>query len=267
MNVTAVGAHQDDVELFCLGTLLRCAARGDVVSHVVVTSGDKGGHFMPEATPAEVAAVRDAEAAAVAEATGASYLNLGGPDGFLRDDEHHRVALADALRRFGTDLLLAPPPVDYNADHVAASQLCFQACLLAAMPTLETAHPPLARSPALFYADAICGQEPNCHVDVSAVFARKLELLALHRSQLAILGSFGSDADLLACAEVVGRYRGLQAGVAYAEAFTRAAAWPRIGVDRSLPEGADLPARADVATAAAAQSAGSVSAPTASSGR
>jgi len=237
MNVTAVGAHQDDIELFCLGTLLHCRARGDRVSHVVITNGDKGGHLMPEVAHARVAEIRDAEAAAVAEAIGATYTNLGGADGFLCDDEPRRRALAEVLRRDRTELLIAPPPVDYNADHVAASQICFQACLLAAMPTLESDHPPLARSPALYYADAIAPQSPTDHVDVSAVFERKLELLALHRSQLAILGSFGSSSDLLACAEVIGRYRGLQAGVAYAEAFTRASSWPRLPGDRTLPSG------------------------------
>ena len=48
MNIVCVGAHQDDVELNCLGTLLRYVERGDVrITNVTVSNGDKGGNFDP----------------------------------------------------------------------------------------------------------------------------------------------------------------------------------------------------------------------------
>ena len=81
MNVVCVGAHQDDIEINCVGTLIKYQARGDVnITNVVISNGDKGAQYEPSIPYEEVSAMRNAEATAVAEALGGRYISLGQSD-------------------------------------------------------------------------------------------------------------------------------------------------------------------------------------------
>ena len=131
MNIVCVAAHQDDVELHCLGTLLKYVALGGVfITNVTVSNGDKGAQYDPAMPYAEVAAMRIAEATALAVALGGRYICMGQSDEYIRDTDEARNQLVEILRAAKADLVFAPPPVDYNTDHMAASQLAFHACLL-----------------------------------------------------------------------------------------------------------------------------------------
>jgi LmbE family N-acetylglucosaminyl deacetylase len=236
MNVVSIAAHQDDIELHCLGTLLKYRARGDVtLTNVVITNGDKGAQHDPAMPYAEVAAIRRAEATAVAAALGGRYICLDQPDEYLKDTDEVRTQLADILREARADVILAPPPVDYNLDHTISSQIAFQASMLAAVRSIHTAHDPLQHYPVVYYMDAICGLDwqPTHYVDISAVFAEKCDLLRLHRSQM--LNMERSGWNLVQYAQIVGAFRGLQCGVAYAEGFKPALAFPRVAPGCPLP--------------------------------
>src|SRR5438067_13645417 len=84
MNVGSIMAHQDD-EMRCLGTMLKCRARGDRLCFVTLTDGSKGFVQNPSISRAEAAAIRDVEMRAVANAVDAEYVNLGEQDEFLYD--------------------------------------------------------------------------------------------------------------------------------------------------------------------------------------
>ncbi|MEN6533001.1 MAG: PIG-L family deacetylase [Bryobacteraceae bacterium] len=237
MNIVCVGAHQDDIELHCIGTLLRYRQRGDVsITNVTVSNGDKGAQYDPSMPYAEVAAMRIGEATAVAEALGGRYICMGQSDEYIRDTDEARNRLTDIMREAKADVVLTPPPVDYNTDHMAASQIAFHACLLAPVRTIFTDHDPLAVSPALYYTDPIGGLEfqPTHYVDITDVFERKCELLSLHKSQMRNMQKFGGW-DLIKYSRIVGAFRGLQCGVEYAEAFKPALAWPRVRPGSLLP--------------------------------
>jgi LmbE family N-acetylglucosaminyl deacetylase len=237
MNVVSVGAHQDDIELNCLGTLIKYQQRGDVtITNVVISNGDKGAQFDPTMPYEKIAAIRNAEATAVAEALGGRYICLGQSDEYIRDTDEARNRLTDILREARADLVFCPPPVDYNTDHMVAGQIAFHACLLSAVRTIFTDHDPLPVGPAVFYMDAITGLEwqPSHYVDISAVFERKCALAALHKSQMANMQTSGGW-DLIKYSKIVGAFRGLQCGVDYAEAFKPALAWPRLRSGNWLP--------------------------------
>jgi LmbE family N-acetylglucosaminyl deacetylase len=237
MNVVSVGAHQDDIELHCLGTLVKYQARGDVtITNVVISNGDKGAQFDPAMPYEKVAAMRNAEASAVAEGLGGRYICLGQSDEYIRDTDEARNQLTDILRAAKADVVLCPPPVDYNTDHMVASQLAFHACLLSSVRTIFTDYDPLTSCPAVFYMDPIAGLEwqPSHYVDISAVFDRKCELLALHKSQMLNMQTSGGW-DLIRYSRIMGAFRGLQCGVDYAEAFKPALAWPRTKPGYWLP--------------------------------
>jgi N-acetylglucosamine malate deacetylase 1 len=230
MNIVAIGAHQDDIEVSCLGTLILYRELHDAsITHVTISTGELGGQAHPDLPLSEIAAIRSSEAQAVAGALGARYVCLDQPDMYVRDTDLARDRLTEVLREARADLVLAPPPVDYHLDHVAVSQLAFHATLAASHRSLARGRQPLPRTPALYYVDTVAGLgwEPSVYVDITPVFARKCELLALHSSQMEATREVGGW-DLVRYVEIENGFRGLQSGVAYAEAFTPARAWPRL---------------------------------------
>ena len=237
MNIVCIAAHQDDIELHCLGTLIKYRNRGNAaITNVVISNGDKGGQFDPSLSYAEVAAIRQREATAVAEALGGRYVCLGQEDEYIRDTDAARNQLVDLLREAKADIVFAPPPVDYNTDHTVASQLAFHAAMLAGVRTIFTEHEPLEAYPPVFYMDPVTGLDwqPTHYVDITDVFERKCELLRLHESQMLNMQTSGGW-DLVKYSRIVGAFRGLQCGVEYAEAFKPSLAWPRLRPGNWLP--------------------------------
>jgi N-acetylglucosamine malate deacetylase 1 len=235
LSVVAVNAHPDD-EMSCLGTLLKCRDRGDRVTLVAVSRAEKGGGFDPTIPDEEVAAMRQREAERVAEGLGATYVCLGADDGLIRDEPDLRMALVSVLRRVSADVILTAPPVDYSMDHVTTGRIATQAALLSAVPPHRRGEPALERPPAMFHMDTITGLDfqPWVYVDITAQFERKCELLRLHGTQMLSQKQFVGW-DLVTHAEVVGRFRGLQAGVGYAEGFQPVLRNPLIRPGMLLP--------------------------------
>lgn len=229
MNIVAVGAHPDDIEICAGGTLLRWASEPSHRVTVVVLSDGTGGSVSSE-TPAEsIASTRANEARDAAKLMGADFVGLGMPDGRLVDSDDSRMALVEVLRRTHADVVLGPPLDDYNADHVAVAHAVNTACLWSCVPAFASESPALTRVPALWCFDSIGGrgEQPEVYVDISDVFDRKLELLHRHESQFALTTRL-LGADLADIVQRTNAFRGLQAGVAYAEGFRAARDWPRI---------------------------------------
>jgi N-acetylglucosamine malate deacetylase 1 len=237
MNIVCVAAHQDDIEVQCLGTLLKYQKQGGhTFTNVVLSNGDKGAQYDIHMPYAEIARIRAGEATAVAQALGGRYVSLNLPDEYIRDTDETRNWLVDVLREAKADLVFTLPPVDYNTDHMVSGQITFHAVMLAAVKTIFTDHAPLAKTPPLYYMDAIMGLEwqPTHYVDISDVFERKCELCRLHESQMVNSRVWGGM-DLVKLSQVVGAFRGMQCGVEYAEAFKPALAWPRVHPGNWLP--------------------------------
>src|SRR6185295_8485845 len=84
MNIVSIMAHQDD-EMRCLGTMLKCRARGDQLAFVTLTDGAGGFVHRPQITRADAARIRHDEMSAVAQAVDADFINLAELDEFLYD--------------------------------------------------------------------------------------------------------------------------------------------------------------------------------------
>ncbi len=237
LNIVSIAAHQDDIELGCLGTLIKYQQRGNcTITNVTLTNGDKGSQHDPKAPYAEVSRVRKREADAVAAALGGRHICLDYPDEYLYVTEEITNQVVDILRAARADVVFCPPPVDYNTDHTNASTIAYQAVMLAGIKTIFTSHPPLEKYPALYYMDAITGLEfqPVLYVDISEVFERKCEVLQLHQSQMKNMQRSGWD--LVKYARIVNAFRGLQCSVEYAEGFRPCLGWPRLQPGCLLPE-------------------------------
>ena len=113
MRVVAVGAHPDDIEFLCAGTLAKYSQRGDEVFNVVCTNGDMGHVIIP---PEELAEIRAQEAAAAAATVGAQIMMLGEPDEWLFHDKRTRLMVIDAIRWADPDVIITHHPDDYHPD-------------------------------------------------------------------------------------------------------------------------------------------------------
>ena len=230
-RVLALVAHPDDVELLCAGTLARARADGADVAMCTLCRGNRGiaaGESAHEQSFG-VADRRQAEFTAAANLLGAEVFFGGIGDGELADvPEQRRVAIS-ILRRFRPTLVLTHSPIDYHADHRAASQLAEAASWFACSAGHVTGEAPLAEPPAIWLADTVemHGLLPGFYVDVSQHLELKRAMLACHESQLARAG----DTDFAPLEELMlhqARTRGRQAGVEAAEAFSIHPAWRRV---------------------------------------
>ncbi len=134
LDILALGAHPDDVEMSCTGTLLAAMAAGKKVGIVDFTRGELGTRGTPE--------IRAAEAAASCRILGIDIReNLGLADGFFRNDREHQLPLIAALRRYQPDVVLANAISDRHPDHGRAAQLAVDACFLSGLRMIETFGP------------------------------------------------------------------------------------------------------------------------------
>lgn len=227
IRVLALHAHPDDLEFQCAGTLALLRGARCQVTMATMTPGDCGSAEHDAETISEI---RRAEAKAAAELIGADYLCLEFRDLAIFNNDDSRRKLTELLRRVRPNIVLAPPPVDYICDHEATSVLVRDACFCAPIPNFATRQWEPARHlekiPHLYYVDAIEGadhfgnrQPAGFHVDVSAVFAKKRDMLACHASQRNwLLRQHGID-EYLESQRKWGELRGSEIGVAQAEAF------------------------------------------------
>lgn len=219
MNVVAIFAHQDD-EMRCLGSMLKCRARGDKLFFITSTDGSKGFVQNPSIAREEAAAIRDREMRNLASRVDAEYINLGELDEFLYDTPQVRIKLIEAIRRTGADLIFTHYKEDYNQDHVTTHDLVLHCAMQSCLPVLPTESPPLAAHPAVFMAEPFGAFHfPATHyVDITDYQSEKIELLRLHESQeVAMQQAIGAGMEKLCTG--IALFRGEQVGCEYAEAF------------------------------------------------
>jgi LmbE family N-acetylglucosaminyl deacetylase len=229
----AVGAHPDDIEFLCAGTLARYTARGDQVCNVVCTNGDMG-HMVIQ--PEELARIRTEEARHAAEAVGAEFHMIGESDEWLFHDKRTRLLMIDAIRWGHPDVILTHSPDDYHVDHRTCSDLVFAASFLATVPHIVTEYPTQEKPATIVYFDTLAGANfiPEEYVDITGTIEQKIEALLCHQSQVVWM----KEHDNMEVADFVrslAQTRGQQCGVKYAEGFRMAKVWPRMKTVRLLP--------------------------------
>jgi LmbE family N-acetylglucosaminyl deacetylase len=219
VKVLAVGAHPDDLEIMCAGTLARYQRSGHDVVMAHLCNGDKGS-FTDE--PEHVATVREQEARAAAAVLGARHINAGIPDGeVLGADRAHRDIVVDIIRDVRPDLILTHWPDDYMCDHNETSKLVFDASFLATEAARRTAFANYETVTPIYYFEPVAGLRfvPTEYVDISDCLEQKLAAFDCHRSQADFLDDVGHAAPMREQIEIAARYRGMQSGVRYAEGF------------------------------------------------
>ena len=179
IDVLAIAAHRDDVELTCGGTLAKAAGAGHRVAIVDLTQGEMGTRGS--------AALRAAEAERAAQTLGVTVRkNAGLKDAHLQNDEASRGVLVQLLRELRPRVVILPFPVGRHPDHRVASELGRDACYLAGLAKYAPApgvepHRPFKLLYALAYREDPV--KPSFVVDISDTFETKMAAIRCYASQ------------------------------------------------------------------------------------
>ena len=234
MNILAIGAHPDDLEIYCYGTLAKYAKLGHHVFMCSVANGNLG---HKELLPGELAQVRRAEAKRSAELIGAVHMDfdIGDLQVNSRDVAQQEI-LVEVIRIAQPDVIITHSPEDYMPDHCETSKLVFYASFASSVPNYTTQSPCFDPVVPVFYMETATGIGfvPEEYVDISDYLDIKLEAIRCHSSQARWLGDHDGF-NMEEYAVVSGRYRGIQCGKQYAEGFRRCNVWPRVQSQRFLP--------------------------------
>jgi len=234
MNVLAVGCHPDDIEVACAGTLAKYVKQGSKVIMCHVTNGNLG-HKIIE--PDELREIRIKEAQNSGKKIGAEVLTCDIGDLLVYGDcKDQRDKVVDVIRYADPDIIITHSPNDYMPDHIAVSKLVFDAAFTATLPHYETLHKNNEKITPIYYMDTLAGINflPTEYVDISGEIDTKLEMLECHVSQMKWMRDH-DNIDFADFVKTCAKYRGLQCGAKFAEAFTQCYAWPKLAAKRFLP--------------------------------
>ena len=175
VDVLAIAAHSDDIELTCAGTLVTLKARGRRFGIVDLTRGEMG-------TRGD-ASTREREALRSAEILGAEFreiLDFG--DGGLGKTRENELALIEVIRREKPRLLLTSYPDDRHPDHRRAGELVTDAAFYAGLRRIETAHPAHRPQQTIYLLHGVC-PSPTFVVDVTAAMETRTAAILSFTSQ------------------------------------------------------------------------------------
>lgn len=131
LDILAFGAHPDDVELGCAGTILKEISLGKTVGIIDLTRGELGTRGS--------AIIRDQEANAAAKILGVSVReNLEMRDGFFVNDEEHQLQIIKMIRKYKPEIVLCNAIDDRHIDHAKGSKLVSDSCFLSGLMKIET---------------------------------------------------------------------------------------------------------------------------------
>jgi bacillithiol biosynthesis deacetylase BshB1 len=177
VDILAIAAHRDDVELTCGGTLIKAARRGQRTAIVDLTQGEMGTRGS--------AALRAQEASSAAEVLGVSAREtLGLPDAGIENSPATREALARVIRRFRPRVVIAPASDGRHPDHRVTAGLVRDACFVAGLakiaPELPKHRPHKVLHSLTYRQDFV---RPTFVVDITDEFEQKLAAVRCYGSQ------------------------------------------------------------------------------------
>lgn len=225
VDILALAAHPDDVELACGGVIAQATAEGKRTAIVECTYGEMSSRGTPE--------LRRQEAVTAAAILGITERwNLGLPDGNIAYTNENALPIIAALRYFRPNILLLPSAHDRHLDHEDVHRLIRRAVFQSGMTKIETTvfdtcQQPYRPKRLLCYLQTY-ESEPSLYVDISRYFDVKMRSIAAHASQVYIAGqtehssepqTFISSPAFIQLIESRARHFGSRIGVEFAEGF------------------------------------------------
>jgi len=221
LDLLAFGAHPDDVELSCAGTLMVEKMHGKKIGVVDLTQGELGTRGSAE--------LRKQEATAAAEILQLDVReNLELADGFFKNDEVHQRQIIRAIRKYQPEIILCNAPDDRHPDHGRSAQLLEDAVFLSGLRKIETIDigqlQTVWRPSYVFNYIQDRYLHPNFVMDISAVMEQKLASIRAYATQFENPGldepqTYISTPDFLDSVIYRAKMYGKMIGVKYAEGF------------------------------------------------
>ena len=222
LDLLVFGAHPDDVELGCGGTVAKEVASGRKVGIIDMTRGELGTRGTVD--------IRFQEASDAAEILGVKIReNLGFADGFFVNDREHQLEVITMLRKYRPEVVICNAVTDRHIDHGRGSQLVSDACFLSGLIKIETEYDGKKqeqwRPKAVYHYIQWKNIEPDITVDISDHIETKMNAVMAYKSQFHNPGSTDPETPIssLNFSESI-KYRardlGRLVGVEYAEGFT-----------------------------------------------
>ena len=219
LDALAFGAHADDAELSCGGTLVKLAGLGYKTGIVVLTQGE-----MATRGSAEIRAREFSEAAKIMSLAVHEMLDM--PDGRVEVTWENKLKIIGVLRSHMPKIVFAPYWVDRHPDHEQTSQLVRQAAYLAGLKKIETGQAPFRPHKVLYYESRF-EFTPSYIVDISDAHGQKMKAVRAYASQFHRPGETASASggtligrpEFLDTIETRARHYGAHIGVKYGEPF------------------------------------------------
>jgi bacillithiol biosynthesis deacetylase BshB1 len=217
LDLLAIAAHPDDVELTCGGTLIKMAERGYKVGILDLTAGEMGTRGTPE--------TRAREAAKAAKILGAKWRgNLGVPDSDVAATRQNKLRLAQMIRELRPHTVILPYWEARHPDHYHASELGYEGCFLAGLKQLPIEGEAF-RPFKIVYATSYANVRPTFVVDITAQYERRRRAILAFASQFRPAKGASKSKVHLAIDRLeeqmgqLARHYGQMIGVKYGEPF------------------------------------------------
>ena len=218
LDLLAIAAHPDDVELTCGGTLIKMAQRGYKTGVLDLTAGEMGTRGTPE--------TRAKESALAAKFMGVSWRKvLGVPDSDVQASRQHKLSLAAVIREVRPRTVIIPYWDARHPDHYHASILGYEGCFLAGLkqaPIPGEAYRPFK----ILYSTAfVADLRPSFVVDITEQYEKRRKAILAYRTQFLAKKSRRKNEVYLAIDELedqmnhLARHFGQMVSVRYGEPF------------------------------------------------
>lgn len=219
LDVLAFGAHPDDVEIMCAGTLVKLAQEGYKVGMISLTGGESGSRGTPQDRKKEFTT-----ATAIMSLKTGDILDI--PDGQVRVSEANKIKVIKKLRQYRPKIVMAPHWETRHPDHSQCSFLIRQAVFASGLKNLNTGQQHY-RPKNLFYYMELYDFTPSFIIDISETFEIKLQAIRAHQSQFYNPNennkeqeqTFISSPEFFDYIRIRAQYWGHKMGVAYGEPF------------------------------------------------
>lgn len=224
LDILAIAAHPDDVELSCAGTLMVHALQGMKVGIVDLTQGELGTRGTPEGRLIEAQDACKLMGVHVRE-------NLGLADGFFQNNKEDQLKVIRAIRKFKPDIVLANAMDDRHPDHGRAGKLIADSCFYAGLRKIETEEDGVPqeawRPKQVFHFLQDRYHQPDFVIDITSVIDKKIEAIKCFKTQFLAAKdnepqTYISSPEFFESVLYRAKMLGKMVGVAYAEGYTSA---------------------------------------------
>tara|TARA_B100000900_G_scaffold247566_1_gene210609 strand:- start:100 stop:816 length:717 start_codon:yes stop_codon:yes gene_type:complete len=180
IDILAIGAHPDDVELGCSGTIAKEVSNNKIVGILDLTKGELGTRGSSE--------IREKEANVAAKILNVAFReNLNFKDGFFINNEEHQLKLIQVIRKYKPDIILCNAIDDRHIDHPKGANLVIDSCFLSGLKKIVTKYENKEQEPwrpaNIYHYIQWKSLKPDFVIDISDHFETKIKSVKAFKSQ------------------------------------------------------------------------------------